>query len=76
MTSETNHSETQEYLRAQNYFGLLKENVHVFQQGTLPAIDFDGNLILAEKDRLFLAPDGHGGSSATPCPRAPAPATG
>ncbi len=62
MTSKLNHEETINYLEKNSYFGLHKNNVHIFPQGMLPAIDFDRNLILTQKDKVFFAPDGHGGS--------------
>ena len=62
MTSPLNHSETIEIFEAADYYGLGKENVFVFQQGTLPNFDFDGNILLAAKDTIATSPDGHGGS--------------
>ena len=34
----------------------------MFTQGVLPAMDREGRLLLQEKHRLALAPDGHGGT--------------
>lgn len=62
MTSPINHQATESFFEAQGWFGLGRENVLLFQQGTLPAVDLDGKLFLAEKDSLALSPDGHGGS--------------
>ncbi len=62
MTSPATHAETIAYLDAHNRFGLPSEDVSVFCQGTMPAIDADtGKLLLAANDSLALAPDGHGG---------------
>ena len=33
-----------------------------FVQGTMPAFDHDGKLLLADRDSLALSPDGHGGT--------------
>lgn len=62
MTSPATHEETIEYLREKNYFGMSAADVHVFCQGTMPAVDIQtGKLLLEEKGRLFKNPDGHGG---------------
>ncbi|MDZ4820580.1 MAG: UTP--glucose-1-phosphate uridylyltransferase [Planctomycetota bacterium] len=62
MTSPATHVATIEYLEASNRFGLPAEDVQVFCQGTMPAVDIkSGKLLLAEKDQLALSPDGHGG---------------
>lgn len=62
MTSAANDARTREYLSENDYFGLPEADVFVFEQGMLPAFDYSGNLLLSEKHRLALAPDGHGGS--------------
>jgi len=62
MTSTTNHEETISFFKANNYFGLDKNDVMFFSQDMLPAIDKSGKLMLEEKDRIFMSPNGHGGS--------------
>jgi UDP-N-acetylglucosamine/UDP-N-acetylgalactosamine diphosphorylase len=62
MTSPLNHGETIEIFEAAGYYGLGKENVFIFQQGTMPNFDFDGNILMAAKDAIATSPDGHGGS--------------
>lgn len=62
MTSATNDAETREYFEAMDHFGLGAENVRFFQQRMLPALSTDGRIVLAAKDSLFLAPNGHGGT--------------
>ena len=62
MTSPLNHNPTVKSFEDNDYFGLEKENVFIFQQGTLPNFDFDGNILLADKDKIAKSPDGHGGS--------------
>ena len=62
MTSPATDEETRAYLASQSYFGASASQVTVFCQGVMPAVDASsGRLLLAEKDELFLAPDGHGG---------------
>lgn len=62
MTSPATHTETVAYLTAHDRFGLPADDLRVFCQGTMPAVDAaTGKLILAAKDSLALAPDGHGG---------------
>ena len=62
MTSPATHAETIEYFAANNRFGLAEEDLFFLIQGTMPAIGFDGKLILAAPGELALSPDGHGGS--------------
>ncbi|MFP4105971.1 MAG: UTP--glucose-1-phosphate uridylyltransferase [Phycisphaerae bacterium] len=64
MTSPINDVATRAFFRQHNYFGLDPDDVFFFTQGTLPSINYDGKLMLAEKNRLATNPDGHGGSLA------------
>lgn len=62
MTSAATHDETSEYLREQARFGLPAEDLVVFNQGTMPAVDKrTGRILMATHARLALSPDGHGG---------------
>lgn len=62
MTSPANHEQTLAFFDKHGYFGLSREDVGMFAQGMMPAFDHQGRLILEQKHRLALAPDGHGGS--------------
>jgi UDP-N-acetylglucosamine/UDP-N-acetylgalactosamine diphosphorylase len=62
MTSPANHDATGQFLFDHSYFGLPAEDVILFPQGTLPAFDFSGRLLMDASHRLSLGPDGHGGS--------------
>ena len=62
MSSSLNHAEIAEIFRTNDYYGLDKKNVFIFQQGTLPNFDFDGKILLADKSNIASSPDGHGGS--------------
>ena len=62
MTSPATHDETVKFLEEHGRFGLAADELFVFCQGTLPAVEENtGKLILADKHQLFLSPDGHGG---------------
>jgi UDP-N-acetylglucosamine/UDP-N-acetylgalactosamine diphosphorylase len=63
MTSDATDAETREYFESNNYLGLDPSDVHIFRQGTMPAVDaVSGKLLLAARDSLALSPDGHGGT--------------
>ena len=62
MTSRANDRETRDFFDAHNYFGLPRGEVKCFAQGMMPAVDFQGKLILADRGQLAWSPDGHGGS--------------
>lgn len=62
MTSLLNNQQTVDFFEENNYFGLQKEQVFFFIQGTMPAIGYDGKLLMSSKSSLCLSPDGHGGT--------------
>ena len=61
MTSPANDVETQAFFRAHDYFGLDAGDVFFFAQATNPALDEQGRILMLAPDRLFRAPNGHGG---------------
>ncbi len=62
MTSHANHEQTEQFFVVNKFFGLDKARVHFFRQGRMPAVGFDGKILLETKSSLALSPDGHGGS--------------
>jgi UDP-N-acetylglucosamine/UDP-N-acetylgalactosamine diphosphorylase len=63
MTSAATDEETITFFREHRFFGLPPDEVHFFRQGHMPALDLaSGKLLLEEPGRLFLSPDGHGGT--------------
>jgi UDP-N-acetylglucosamine/UDP-N-acetylgalactosamine diphosphorylase len=61
MTSQANDRATRNFFAAHKHFGIDPEDVVFFTQGMLPALDPEGRVLLAARDRIFLAPNGHGG---------------
>lgn len=61
MTSELNHDDTVEFFQQNIYFGAKPDSIKFFQQGTLPAFDSDGKIILESKTRVSASPNGNGG---------------
>jgi len=61
MTSASTVGPTKKFFQDNDYFGLSKDNIMVFQQGTLPCFTFEGKIILGEKHKISRAPDGNGG---------------
>ncbi len=63
MTSEATDASTRDYFEQSGDFGMAADQIVVFKQGTMPAVDAaTGKLLLADKDSLALSPDGHGGT--------------
>ena len=62
MTSHANHAQTESFFVENKFFGLDKGRVHFFRQGRMPAVSYDGKILLESKGSLALSPDGHGGS--------------
>lgn len=67
MTSPLNHEATERFFRENDFFGLPESEVMFFRQGRMPAVDFEGNIILESKARIAMSPDGHGGSLRALC---------
>ncbi len=62
MTSAATHSETIEFFEQHDFWGLDRETVAFFQQGSMPAVDASsGRVLMSAADTLCLSPDGHGG---------------
>lgn len=62
MTSHANHAPTEAFFAEHDHFGLDRGRVHFFRQGRMPAVGFDGRILLESKGSIALSPDGHGGS--------------
>ena len=62
MTSTINHQATVTAFEEAGFFGLDRKQVHFFSQGRMPAVDFSGKILLEDKHRIAMTPDGHGGS--------------
>lgn len=56
MTSGPTRGPTQEYFEKHHYFGLAKENVMIFDQGTLPCISNEGKILMEDKAKVCSCP--------------------
>lgn len=61
MTSGPTRGPTEKYFQENNFFGLDKENVQIFEQGVLPCISNEGKILLESQQKVAVAPDGNGG---------------
>lgn len=62
MTSAATDSATRKYLAAEDRCGLSDDQLCIFCQGMMPAVDAQtGKVLLSEKHSVALSPDGHGG---------------
>ncbi|PVU84734.1 hypothetical protein BB560_007275 [Smittium megazygosporum] len=61
MVSEATRSNTVDYFEQMNYFGLQKDQVMFFDQGSVPSFTFDGKLIMRGVGEITVSPDGNGG---------------
>ena len=62
LTSRENRAETEAFFRQHDLFGLEAEQVRFIVQRDLPAVDGQGKMLLAARDRLATSPNGHGGT--------------
>lgn len=61
MTSEHTKEPTEIFFKEHNYFGLRENDVMIFEQNTLPCLDFNGKILLDQPYRVARSPDGNGG---------------
>lgn len=62
MTSHANHEATASFFEEHNYFELGGDSVRFFRQGRMPAVDFEGRILMESKGKIAMSPDGHGGA--------------
>jgi UDP-N-acetylglucosamine/UDP-N-acetylgalactosamine diphosphorylase len=62
MTSRANDAPTREFFEQNRWFGLDARDVMFFSQAMVPALDFEGRILMSSPASLFLAPNGHGGT--------------
>ncbi len=62
MTSSSNDAATRAFFEECGFFGLGADTVFFFSQGEMPAIGFDGRILMRSRDSLVMAPNGHGGT--------------
>ncbi len=60
MTSAVTHDETVKHFEDNDFFGLDPSQVVFFQQDLLPAVSFDGKVLLRDKHRVNMVPTGTG----------------
>lgn len=56
MTSEFTLEPTEKFFKENGYFNLDPSNVVMFEQRMIPAVSFDGKVILEKKNKLAMAP--------------------
>ncbi len=62
MTSPKTHDETVEFFNEHNRFGLAEDDLVIFCQGTMPAVDAaTGKVLMESPSQIAVSPDGHGG---------------
>jgi UDP-N-acetylglucosamine/UDP-N-acetylgalactosamine diphosphorylase len=61
MTSDKNDAQTRAFFAEHAFFGYNPEYVKFFVQEMVPAVDFDGNVLMESADSLAMSPNGNGG---------------
>ena len=61
MTSEKNDADTRVFFEEHDFFGYHRDYVKFFVQEMVPAVDFEGNLLVEAEDSLAMSPNGNGG---------------
>lgn len=61
MTSQKNNDDTVSFFKEHDYFGYNKDYIRFFVQEMVPSVDYDGKILMEEKGRLSMSPNGNGG---------------
>lgn len=61
MTSTVNHEQTVSFFRAHGFFGYPEDYVKFFIQAMVPAVDYEGRILMKNESELALSPNGNGG---------------
>ena len=61
MTSDKNDADTRAFFKEHNFFGYNPDFVKFFVQEMVPAVDFEGNVLIEAEDSLAMSPNGNGG---------------
>ncbi len=61
MTSTVNNDQTTAFFKEHNYFGYPEDYVKFFIQEMVPAVDYEGRILMQNETELVLSPNGNGG---------------
>lgn len=61
MTSTVNHEDTVAFFLRHDFFGYNKNYVKFFVQEMVPAVDYEGRILMQNETVLVLSPNGNGG---------------
>jgi len=61
MTSTVNNDQTVSFFEEHNYFGYPRDYVKFFIQEMVPAMDYEGRILMQSENELVLSPNGNGG---------------
>lgn len=61
MTSTVNNDDTVAFFKEHDYFGYPSDFVKFFIQEMVPAVDYEGRILLKNETDLVLSPNGNGG---------------
>lgn len=61
MTSDKNDEQTRAFFEEHAYFGYDPAYIRFFIQEMVPAVDFEGNVLIESNDSLAMSPNGNGG---------------
>ena len=61
MTSTVNNDQTVSFFKTHNFFGYPEDYIKFFIQEMVPAVDYDGRILMQNETDLVLSPNGNGG---------------
>jgi UDP-N-acetylglucosamine/UDP-N-acetylgalactosamine diphosphorylase len=61
MVNEETADLMKDFFESNFYFGLEPDQLFIFPQAMLPALEFNGKIILSEKGKISMSPNGNGG---------------